>query len=151
MENTLKAKNKQVKNERRIITMDKNEDMLKEEFCKEMTGKSLKRVKLDKYLKKVLHTAIENTSEEDLGCLIAIGDFSDLHNIVISTGGFFDDNNVDELNQRWMLTLELIDGFITNLTKSNNELAHYKLKLFMNCLKEMIAMYEETHSQQEGQ
>ena len=117
----------------------------------EMTGKSLKRAKLDKCLEKVLRIAIENTSEEDLGCLIAIGDFSDLHNILVSTGGFFDDNNADESNQRWMLTLELIDGFITNLSKSNSELAHCKLELFMNCLKEMITVYEETHSQQEGQ
>lgn len=130
--------------------MDKNEEMLKEEFCKEMTGKSLKRVDLDKYLEKVLKFATKNTSEEHLGCVIAIGDFSDLHNILISTGGFCNDN-VDELNQRWILTLKLIDGFVDNLTRSNGELAHHILKLFMNNLKEMIASYETHINQQKDE
>lgn len=130
--------------------MDKNEEMLKEEFYKEMTGKSLKRVDLDKYLEKVLNFAIKNTSEEHLGCVIAIGDFSDLHNILISTGGFCDDN-VDELNQRWILTLKLIDGFVDNLTRSNGELAHHILKLFMNSLKEMIVVYETHINQQKDE
>lgn len=126
--------------------MDKNEEMLKEEFYKEMTGKSLKRVDLDKYLEKVLKFATKNTSEEHLGCVIAIGDFSDLHDILISTGGFFGDDNLDSLNQRWILTLELIDGIAGSLTRSN---AHHTLKLFMNCLKEMIAIYEEAHINQQ--
>ena len=130
--------------------MDKNEEMIKEEFCKEMTGKSLKRVNLDKYLEKVLNFAIKNTSEEHLSCVIAIGDFSDLHNMLISTGGFCDDN-VDELNQRWILTLKLIDGFVDNLIRSNGELAHHILKLFMNSLKEMIASYETHINQQKDE
>ena len=74
----------------------------------------------------------------------------DLHNILISTGGFCNDN-VDELNQRWILTLKLIDGFVDNLTRSNGELAHHILKLFMNNLKEMIASYETHINQQKDE
>lgn len=117
---------------------------------KEVTGKSLKRISLDKYLEKVLDIAINNTSEEYLGCLIAIGDFRDLRNISVSTGGFFCDDDADELNQRWILTLELIDGLVGNLTKRNDELAHHTLKLFMDGLKEMIAIYEKKAAQKNG-
>ena len=118
---------------------------------KGVVGKSPKRVSLDEYLKKILDIAINNTSEEYLGCLIAIGDFRDLRNILVSTGGFFCDDDADELNQRWILTLELIDGLVGNLTKRNDELAHHALKLFMDSLKEMIAIYDEKAAQKNRQ
>ena len=99
---------------------------------------------------KVLNFAIKNISEKHLGCIIAIGDFSDLHNMLISTGGFCDDN-IDELNQRWILTLKLIDGFVDNLIRNNGEFALHILKLFMNTLKEMISSYETHINQQKDE
>jgi len=42
--------------------MNKNEEMLKEEFYEEMTDKNLKRVNLDNCLEKVLDIAIRKSA-----------------------------------------------------------------------------------------
>lgn len=121
--------------------MDKNEEMLRDEFCKEMTGKSLRKVNLDKYLEQMARLVIENTSQENLVCSMAVGDFTDLDDIIVSTGGFYPDS-VDFPKRRAFFTLKFIDEIIHSVLLSTNETNKSTTSLFMKELKKLVTYYE---------
>lgn len=93
------------------------EETLKENFVEEMTGKSNKQLSLDKFLKKTLNSMKKECTKKNLSCLIALGNFSDLNNPVISTRGIISDIKFTAMSG--VLLMRMLEIYIANTLLSD--------------------------------
>lgn len=119
--------------------MSKKKETVQEEFVKEMTGKSLRQVELDKYMKGVIDDIIKNKSDDNLVGIVAIGDFHDIDNPVISSGGLLPSNPRNRDLFRGLFLMKCVEGFIRDCDDNEVDV----LKWFIHDCKAMLDYYEK--------
>ena len=119
--------------------MSKKKKTVQEEFVNEMTGKSLRQFELDKYTKGVIDDINKNKSDDNLVGIVAIGDFHDIDNPVISSGGFFPSNPRKRDLFCGVFLVNCVESFIRACDDNNVDV----LKWFIHNCKALLDYYEK--------
>ena len=118
--------------------MDKKKTT-QEDFVKEMTGKSLNQFELDKCLKQTIDGIVKKIPNKNLVGIVAIGDFHDIDNPVVSFGGFFPPAPHRYEISRAFFLMKCVESFIRDCDDDALDI----LKLFIHDCKAMLEYYEK--------